>query len=87
MHPRLPDLPEIAPLKAGIYKHYKGGFYRVVGVATHETTHDQLVVYREISRGLETGEGRFWVRPLNEFYEHVEFRGKSVPRFQYVSEK
>lgn len=87
MHPTLPDLPKAAPLKAGIYKHYKGGFYRLLGVARHETNHEEYVVYCEISRGLETGEGPLWIRPIHEFYEQVEFRGRTVSRFQYVSPK
>jgi len=72
-------------LKIGVYKHFKGGFFKVLGVAKHETTQEELVVYREISRGLETGEGPLYVRPLAEFQEEVEYRGKTSQRFQYVS--
>ena len=72
-------------LKIGVYKHYKGGFYKILGVAKHENTGEELAVYREISRGLETGEGPLYVRPLEQFFEEVEYRGKVSTRFQYVS--
>lgn len=73
-------------LKLGVYKHFKGGFYKMIGIARHEETDEELVVYREISRGLETGEGPLWVQPRARFTEEVEYRGKQGPRFQYVSE-
>ena len=72
-------------LKPGVYKHYKGGFYKILGVARHENTDEELAVYRELSRGLETGEGPLFVRPVDQFFEEVEYRGKTTLRFQYVS--
>ena len=30
----------------GRYRHYKGGAYEVLGVATHSETEERLVVYR-----------------------------------------
>ena len=32
-------------MKAGRYRHYKGGEYQVQGVATHSETGELLVVY------------------------------------------
>jgi hypothetical protein len=88
MHIEQPPLPDRG-LKLGIYKHYKGGFYRVVGEARHENTGDILVVYRSISRGIETGEGPMWVRPLDQFSEKVTITDRvgerQVSRFTYVS--
>ncbi len=72
-------------LKQGVYKHFKGGFYKMIGIARHEETDEELVVYCEISRGLETGEGPLWVQSRSRFTEEVEYRGKVAPRFQYVS--
>jgi hypothetical protein len=75
-------------LKSGIYKHYKGGFYKLVGVGRMDDEGMvEYAVYREISRGLETGEGPLWLCLVAEFTEEVEFRGKTTPRFQYVSER
>lgn len=88
MKPELPkdSLSPLSQIKLGIYKHYKGGYYKVLGAARNENTLEEVVVYRSISRGLETGEGPLWVRPLEQFKEEIEYRGKQVPRFQYVSE-
>lgn len=52
-----------------------------------EETKDEFVVYRSTSKGLETGEGRLRIRPIQDFYEEVEFRDKMVLHFQFVSEK
>lgn len=73
-------------IKIGVYKHYKGGFYKIIGVARNENTEEEMIVYRSISRGLENGEGPLWVRPLSQAFEEMEYRGKMLPRFQYVSE-
>lgn len=72
-------------LREGIYKHYKGGYYKVVGIAKHENTEEEMVVYRSISRGIEMGEGPLWVRPIAQFSEEVTYKDKKVARFTYVS--
>lgn len=66
-------------LKPGRYRHYKGGEYEVVGVATHSETGEVMVVYRPLY-----GEGALWVRPLSMFIEIVEVEGRSLPRFCFV---
>lgn len=63
----------------GLYKHYKGNEYEVIGVATHSEDEAQLVVYRPCY-----GERGLWVRPLEMFVEDVMIEGKAVPRFAYV---
>ena len=60
----------------GRYRHYKGGAYEVLGVATHSETEERLVVYRPLY-----GEGALWVRPLAMFVEWVEVDGERKPRF------
>ena len=65
----------------GRYRHYKGGEYEVLGVATHSETEESLVVYRPLY-----GERGLWVRPLAMFVETVECDGEVVPRFQVVGE-
>lgn len=71
----------MSDIKAGIYKHYKGNDYRVIGVATHSETEEALVVYQPL---YGEGEQGLWVRPYSMFIEQVEVAGKRVPRFQYV---
>jgi len=33
-------------IKTGRYRHYKGNYYDVIGVARHSETEEALVVYR-----------------------------------------
>ncbi len=66
-------------IEPGIYKHYKGNEYQVLGVAKHSETLEELAVYKALY-----GSGEMWVRPLAMFEEQVEWNGKRVPRFQWV---
>ena len=67
--------PDI-PVPAGRYRHYKGGEYEVIGIASHSETHEPHVVYRPLY-----GEGKLWVRPLAMFVENVLVDGVTQPRF------
>lgn len=66
-------------LKPGRYRHFKGGEYRVEGIATHSETGEQLVVYTPLY-----GAGGLWVRPLAMFLERVDHEGVERPRFELV---
>ena len=65
----------------GKYEHYKGKPYRVLAVARHSETLEEMVVYQQLY-----GEEGVWVRPLGMFQETVEVEGKTVPRFRYMEE-
>jgi len=67
-------------LETGIYQHYKGPKYEVVGLATHSETEEKLVVYRTLY-----GDFDLWVRPYDMFIEEVEYQGEWVQRFRFVS--
>lgn len=73
--------PRMTDLKPGIYRHFKGNRYRLLGVATHSETLEPMVVYRALY-----GEGGLWVRPAAMWLEPVEKDGYSGPRFQWVEE-
>jgi hypothetical protein len=60
----------------GLYRHYKGNLYTVLGIARHSETGEELVVYRP-----EYGERQLWVRPRAMFLETVVVNGQAVPRF------
>ena len=72
-------------IKPGLYRHYKGNTYRVIGVAHHSETLEELVVYRSQYDDPEFGRHPLWVRPAKMFLETVEFNGRKVPRFKFVS--
>lgn len=74
-------------VKLGKYKHYKGNFYEVIGVARHSETLEELVVYRALYDVPEYGRNSLWVRPKKMFMEMVNKDGKEVPRFEFVGEK
>jgi hypothetical protein len=61
---------------AGIYRHYKGQRYRVLGTAHHSETMEPLVVYQALY-----GEHGLWVRPSAMFCETIELDGEPIARF------
>lgn len=64
----------------GLYRHYKGGAYRVIGIARHSETDEPLVVYRCLA-----ADGSLWVRPLAMFGETVTVNGVAQPRFRLIA--
>ena len=73
--------PKPAEPRPGLYRHYKGNDYRVVGLARHSETREWLVVYQALY-----GERGLWVRPATMFVETVEAAGKPVPRCARVGD-
>ena len=65
----------------GKYEHYKGKPYRVLAIAKHSETLEEMVVYQQLY-----GEEGVWVRPMGMFLENVEVEGKTVPRLRYIEE-
>lgn len=83
MSPKKMSSSETDHISRGIYEHYKGKRYEVVGVARHSETLELLVVYKALYAG-EFPAGSLWVRPLKMFKENVTVNGKLVPRFKYL---
>ncbi len=75
-------------IKKGKYKHYKGNFYEVFGLAVHSETDERLVLYKACyslpKLEAELGTSPFFVRPYDMFLEQVKVDGMLVDRFQYV---
>ena len=68
---------EIAP---GLYRHFKGNYYRVLSIARHSETTEAMVVYQALY-----GNGGIWVRPADMWNETVKRGGEETRRFQPLS--
>ena len=67
-------------IREGVYRHYKGNLYRVLCVAKHSETLEEMVVYQD------TGdESKVWARPLSMWSEEVEAGGEKQPRLQLLA--
>lgn len=62
------------------YQHYRGNCYKVLAVAHHSETYEELVVYQALY-----GEHKVWVRPLLMFLEKVIYQEEHKPRFKLVN--
>lgn len=67
-------------LKPGIYRHYKGKNYRVIGVGLHSETLEEMVIYQALY-----GKKLIWARPLKMFLETVTIGKETQSRFQLIS--
>ena len=63
-------------IKPGIYQHFKGNRYEVIGIASHSETMEPMVVYRALY-----GEHGLWVRPAAMWNEIVDKENYHGPRF------
>ena len=71
--PPLPPLPTW-PVPGSIWRHRKGGTYRVHGVGREEATLAPVVVY------VASGSPDLWTRPLTEFLDgRFEWAGSGTP--------
>ena len=65
------------PIPLGIYRHYKGNQYEVIGLAKHSETLEDMVIYKALY-----GDGGTWVRPLSMWENLIIVDGKTVKRFE-----
>jgi hypothetical protein len=68
-------------MEKGLYKHYKGNMYEVIGIARHSESLEELVVYKATYQ--PEGEN-LWVRPLAMFTETVVVDGVELRRFEKI---
>jgi len=73
------DLPPLLETPPGLYRHYKGGEYEVVGTVRHSETLEPMTLYRALY-----GQRGLWVRPAAMFLETVDIDGVVQPRFRKV---
>ena len=72
---------DVGKLRAGKYRHYKGGEYELIGVGRHSETLELTVVYKALY-----GEGGIWVRPAYMWEQRVRVGDTYVPRFKFLGE-
>ena len=66
-------------MQLGIYRHYSGKHYQVVGVCRHSESLEEMVVYRRLY-----ADYGLWVRPKSMFQSLVSHNGEEMPRFTFV---
>lgn len=67
------------PIRKGIYKHFKGKLYRVLGEGLNTETMEMFVIYEP----LYENECKMFVRPKAMFLEVLPVG----PRFKFVREE
>ncbi len=72
----LDTLPPLIETPPGLYKHYKGMLYEVIGTVRHSEDLMPMTLYRALY-----GERGLWVRPAAMFGEEVLIDGVRQPRF------
>ncbi len=73
-------------MKCGKYRHYKGKYYEVIGVAHHSETLEELVIYRTLYKHEKYGMHALWVRPRKMFFDTVVVDGVTIPRFMFCGD-
>lgn len=70
-------------IKVGdIYQHSKtGNQYRVLALAKHSETLEDLVVYEAL---YDNQTSKIWARPRSMWQDEVEIQGEKKPRFTLV---
>lgn len=66
-------------IKLGLYQHYKGKKYKLIGLAKHSETLENLVIYQA-----QYGKKQIWARPIKIFQEKILVKNKKIPRFKLI---
>lgn len=68
---------------SGIYKHFKGGTYRIIDVAKNSETLEDTIIYKSLYTG-NFPKGQLWTRPLKEFAGYKTINNKRIKRFTKI---
>lgn len=79
MNAPLPPIPDELTVPPGLYEHYRGLHYEVLGTARHSETLEPMTVYRALY-----GDHGLWVRPAAMFLEAIDVDGVCRKRFQRI---
>lgn len=66
-------------IKKGKYRHFKGNEYEVIDIGYDSENESELVIYKALY-----GDGKIWVRPIEEFRDFVYRDNKVMKRFEYI---
>jgi hypothetical protein len=85
-------IPLFKPLKKiifGLYRHFKGKNYDVVGLGMNIETATPMVVYKARYEHEDHGFNSWWVRNKDMFFENVDKPEQhySGPRFKYIGDE
>ena len=79
--PMSEHLPPLISTPTGLYRHYKGLLYEVIGTVRHSESLEPMTLYRALY-----GEKGLWVRPAAMFNEEVVIAGVRQPRFARLAD-
>lgn len=68
-------------VELGMYQHYKGNKYEVIGMALDSENLQPTVIYKP----LYDSKVALWARPYDMFVDNVAIESKQIPRFKKVS--
>jgi len=68
-------------IELGMYQHYKGNKYEVIGMALDSENLQPTVIYKP----LYDSKVALWARPYDMFTSTVRIEGVDTPRFKKVS--
>lgn len=72
-------------MKNTYFRHYKGGYYELLDVATHSETMEEMIVYKSVCENPD--EEKTWVRPALMWKGLVnDGNGNPVHRFSEVTD-
>lgn len=66
---------------AGIYRHFKGNYYEVLGVATDVDSGEEMILYRQMYDVFG-----YWMRPKDMFLGERMTENGPVVRFKKIGE-
>lgn len=66
-------------IKFVTYRHYKGNIYKVLHIAKHSETLEDMVIYQDVN-----APDKIWARPATMWNDDIEIDGQTLKRFQLV---
>ncbi len=67
----------MSEIKLGTYRHYKGNTYKVLHIAKHSETLEDLVIYKDVN----------FPDKVSMWNDDIEIDGKTVKRFELLNDE